>query len=218
MERPNFLAVEELPPKPNRETGTPWPPRAPLRHDAEPLSKDHRHRVTSRAMKPLPPDGEGPVLAWFKSSAYHAVITAAWMIPLMVVGLTAEQGGSVEWMKLWPVWAFVLLFVVAMYFGVVRSAECSAGVEWLRVGNKWVRLYELVEVTAQKRDLDYLLALKDGAGRELKVRDKDLQKDQDVWDLVYNGILHSVIAGEAESNRAARSAFDIPRQKPHWME
>ena len=32
-----------------------------------------------------------------------------------------------------------------------------------------------------------------------------------MWDLVYNGLLHSVIAGEAKTNGMVHSALRVPR-------
>ena len=58
------------------------------------------------------------------------------------------------------------------------------------------------------------LDLKDRDGREVRVNSSDVQEDRDIWDLVYNGMLHSVIIGGAETNGMVHSALEVPRPAP----
>lgn len=206
-----YLTAEELPPKPDPDTGEPRPPRAPGLVDKKKSAEEEiRGRVTDPAKAPAPPEGEGPLLAWYKSSRRAALLVTAWGLPLLVVGVTLLQGFSIEWMKFWQLWALIVLFLAGLY-SLQRTVVCSAGAEWLKVGKTWVRLYELVEVKAKHRSNAIHLDFKDGGGREVMVEVDDLQGNRDVWDLVYNGILHSVIAGEAKTNGLVHSALDVPR-------
>ncbi len=208
-----FLAASELPPKPDSETGEPRPPRAPGFHQKEKSSRQQARRRAANA--PSPPPGEGPMLTWFKSSRREALLVAAWAIPILPILVTALQGFSIEWMSYWQPWVAVPV-VMAIVYSVQRSVECSAGAEWFKVGDAWVRLYELAEIKAKHRSNAIHLDFKDRAGREVRVKSADIQEDRDMWDLVYNGILHSAIAGGAETNGLVHSAFKVPRPE-NWQ-
>jgi len=45
---------------------------------------------------------------------------------------------------------------------------------------------------------------------QVAVRFVDLSSDRLLWDLAYNGILHSVIAGGAETNWMLRKTLALP--------
>jgi hypothetical protein len=76
---------------PDRETGLPRPPHAPLfmgsrrRPDQDP-SRDTRPSATPQA-----PDGQGPVLAWYRSSRRGAVIPA--VLGVVVIVDDGSSGG-----------------------------------------------------------------------------------------------------------------------------
>jgi len=122
-----------------------------------------------------------------------------------------------------PVWVLALPFLVTLAllgFAVylIRSSGrsvSSAGAEWYSTGDRWVRIYELVQVTmSQARNGDGYLRLVDVDGRALKVGYAHLRHNRLIWDLVYNGILHSVIAGNAETNWSSRTELDLPYTTP----
>ena len=58
------------------------------------------------------------------------------------------------------------------------------------------------------------MEFKDRDGRYLDTKLEDLQQDRGMWDLIYNGILHSVIAGGADP-QDVHSTLKIPH--PHSM-
>ena len=209
-----FLAVGELPPKPDRDTGDPRPPRAPgFLYKEKSAEEENRGRVTDPDKVPAPPDGEGPLLAWFKASRRRALLVTAWGLLLYPLGVTVLQGISIEWMSYWQPWAVLPFLLLAVYFAQ-RTVVCAAGAEWLKVGNAWVRLYELVEIKAKHRSNAIHLDFKDSAGRSVMVQAQDLQGSRDLWDLVYNGILHSVIANGAATNGLVHKAFKVPHPDP----
>ncbi|MFC7343257.1 hypothetical protein [Saccharopolyspora griseoalba] len=214
MDTDLFLSAAELPPKPDATTGHPRPPRAPGYHkEDKPPKEQDRDRVRDQAKAPSPPAGQGPVLEWYKSSHRNAVITGFVAFVIMLVGLTLIRGGETAWMQFWFIWAVLVLASFGVYASS-RATECAAGAEWLKVGKTWVLLYELTSIKARVRSNAIHLDLKDGAGREVKVSTSTLQEDRDIWDLVYNGILHSVIAGGAETNGMVHSALSVPRPAP----
>ncbi|MBK0867418.1 hypothetical protein INP57_11405 [Saccharopolyspora sp. HNM0986] len=169
--------------------------------------------MTDLSKAPAAPEGEGPLLAWFKSSRWRALQLTAWGVPIFLLGVTILQGFSIEWMKFWQLWALILLFLAGLY-GLQRKVECAVGAEWLKVGKTWVRLYELVEVKAKHRSNAIYLDFEDSSGRWVMVRAHDLQGSRDLWDLVYNGILHSVIANGAATNGLVHKAFKVPHADP----
>lgn len=206
-----FLTAAELPPRPDPTTGEPRPPRAPgLLHPQRSAQQRERARVTDPSKAPAPPAGQGPLLTWFKTSRREALLITATGIPLFPLGVTVLQGFSIEWMKYWLPWLVMIPFVLAIY-SVQRTVECSAGAEWLQVGKTWVRLYELTKITAKHRSSAIHIDFEDSTGREVRVQADDLQHNRELWDLVYNGILHSVIAGDAKTNSLLHSSFRIPR-------
>lgn len=209
-----FCSAAELPPKPDATTGLPRPPRAPGFHkEDKPPKEQDRDRVQDPSKAPSPPDGEGPVLEWYRSSRRNAVLTGAAAFVIMVLGLTLIRGGEIAWMQFWFVWAILVLASLGVYASS-RATECAAGAAWLKVGKTWVRLYELTSIQARVRSNAIHIDLKDRAGREVKVSTSALQEDRDIWDLVYNGILHSVIAGHATTNGMVHSALQVPRPAP----
>jgi len=56
--------------------------------------------------------------------------------------------------------------------------------------------------------------MRDSGGRKLRYRFIDLSSDRMLWDLTYNGILHSVIAGGAETNWMLRRTLALPYPEP----
>jgi hypothetical protein len=213
MNSPLFLAADELPPKPDAATGLPRPPRAPGFHKEDKPSKAHdRDRVQDSSKAPAPPESQGPVLEWYKSSHRNAFVTGGLGFAFMVVGLTLIRG-EIAWMRFWFIWAILALSALGICAST-RATEAAVGADWLKVGKTWVRLYELTSIKARARSNAIHVDLTDSAGREVKVSTSDLQEDRELWDLVYNGILHSVITGGAETNGMVHSALSVPRPTP----
>lgn len=206
-----FLAESELPPKPDPDTGEPRPPQAPGYHVAEKSKeKRQRDRETNPAKAPTAPAGEGPMLIWYKSSRKAALKVTAWgtlIIPIVVILM---QGLSIEWMSFWQPWAVLAAFLLLIYLAQ-RTVECAAGAEWIKHGKAWVRLYELTDVKVKHRSNSMHLDLKDRHGHTVMTQLDDIQQDREMWDLVYNGILHSVITGQAKTNGMVHSALKVPR-------
>lgn len=207
-----FLDESELPPKPAPETGEPRPPHAPFHQDFAKKSEEQlrRERVTDPAKAPAPPEGHGPLLAWYRASWKEALKTAAWVVPFFPVALSLYRF-SLDWIGFWQAWIFLPLIMLGVY-STQRTVVVAAGAEWLKHGKSWVRLYELTDIEVKHRGNDMHLDLTDDAGRTIMSKLIDLQKDQHLWDLIYNGILHSVIAGGATTTGMVHSALEVPRR------
>lgn len=86
----------------------------------------------------------------------------------------------------------------------------AAGANWFRRARRsWVATYDLVSVRVTKAWAANNLELKDSAGRGLSVKLTDIQENHRLWDLVYNGILHSVYSGRARTNQLARETLRL---------
>ena len=132
---------------------------------------------------------------------------------MMVAGVTLMQAFDLRWMTFWWAWVLVLVFT-GLIMGTVRRSGCSTGADWLQHPGGWVRLYELTKVTAHRRSNATHVDFEDRHGNVVMISLSDLHEDREIWDLVYNGILHSVVSGGAETNGRLHSALDVPRPWP----
>jgi hypothetical protein len=196
-------------------TGLPKPPRAPGK--ASSLSEHPaRSRVTDPSQAPEPPAGQGPVLAWYQVTRRFAVEVGLWGFAITGLLLTARAGFSLAWSQYWEIWLGLL--VIGALVGWTQwkgDGRCSAGAEWVMGRTHWVRTYELVKVKASLSAGGPVIDMCDADGRRLSIALSLLQEDRMVWDLVYNGILHSVIAGNAETNGRLHLHLRLPYPSPY---
>lgn len=203
----NLSSAGKLPPKPGIETGLPRPPRAPVDSGSGSGTGEQNERH-----KPSPPPGQGPVLEWYKGSRRRSVGAALGGMAVVVVGIAIKQGGSWDWLSIWWVWPSIVL--VGLLVGLsVRASSCAAGADWFAVGKNWVHTYELASVKIRTPANYRELRLEERSGKKLSVKLLTAQENQDLWDLVYNGILHSVVEGNAETNALARRALKLPEER-----
>lgn len=166
---------------------------------------DTRHKPTS-------PPGCGPAFEWYQESRrgfMYAVLGG--MLLVALVG-TLRTGG-IAWVTDWVAWVVVVCVVI---FGVlVRGVpRFSAGADWFSHRKSWVNTYDLVRVEIIVTGPNYQLALKDLAGRLVHVKIDELQLNPRLWDLVYNGILHSAHSREIEANQKAIDWLRLPPHPP----
>ncbi|MEC3980399.1 hypothetical protein [Amycolatopsis sp. H20-H5] len=199
-----------LPPKPDPVTGQPFPPQGPayVRSDQSPPEFD-RGRDTTVSGKHRPPPDQGPTLAWYRSSRRKGLIFAV-VLAVVVVGIIFVSHGFVtDWLSVWWMWLLVAGFAALMYFSV-KAENCAAGAEWVMENKTWIRTYELRSIKAYTYSNSLNLHFVDSAGRTLKINLSRLQDDRRIWDLVYNGILHSVVKNAADTNQLARGSLKLP--------
>jgi hypothetical protein len=203
-----YLGVEELPARPDPETGLPRPPRAPWFIGSDRPHRENSNREQDPTRAPSPPSGQGPVLAWYRESRTGALIGAV-IAGALVAGLGILTRG-IDSITFWYSW-LVLAVVMAVMYAILRGKGYSAGAEWMATKDKWVRVYELVEVTAHTSGTGVYVTLKDSGGREVEYKFADLGgSDRLLFDLTYNGILHSVIAGGAKTNPLLHRTLKLP--------
>lgn len=197
--------MDPLSPRPNPATGLPRPPHAPLPDGV--VTEPDRTGPTSRL--PAPPEGMGPVLESFRPS--HLVSVFAGLIGAGVVALfLILRDGGFGWASNVVLWAPIAVVAVVLYVSVRRTV-ITAGSDWL-MAKSWVRTYELSAIRLDSRSNVTRLTLQDKTGRRVNVELADLCGNSKLWDLVYNGIRHSLASrGERVSPAVARSAVNVQR-------
>lgn len=157
---------------------------------------------------PPPPEGMGPALEWLqdtRATAWKATF-ACWA--LGAVAFTAMNG--VAWMTAWFMWLYFPAMWWAM-FRVVKVKWLSVGAVWVQDRWQWVNMYELTRIRFAVNGVNRVLRLDDSSGRTLDPLDlRDAQANPAMWDLIYNGILHSVASGNCEISEKARAVLRLP--------
>lgn len=182
-------------PKPDRMTGEPRPPRAPVEPSWRPFDK-----ATDLGPQEPPPN-KGPALEWFADARSTMWGTAGLMFVVGVAFLTLRDWGF-GWMRVWWLW-LILLGGCSLFLLGRKKLWMTAGADWLRVGDRWVDTYRLRMIKVTTGVGTYHLELTDTTGDKLDTQVYYLQKNRALWDLVYNGILHSITYNNADVNRRA---------------
>jgi len=189
-----------LPPQPNAETGEPRPPRAPV-----------YGTIITHVPKFPPSTTPGPSSECSPTLETHAASNrTTWSYgaaaSILVIAIVTFFYG-VSWIAIWWAWA-ILALVVATTFAFTRTGFYAAGADWVRSRKEWVRTYELTEIEMHLSSAGTELFLRDSSGQTLNGRLANLQANRNLWDLVYNGIRHSIAHG-ATANRYARDALKL---------
>lgn len=180
--------LREVAPKPDPRTGHPRPPRAPVLRDLNWAADKNRE---NQAKYPTAPNGRGPVLEWWQERASTSTWAGVLVSGLVVLFLCIKDWG-IAWMWTIPwLWVFVAIPPVIWYF-IGRRVGISAGADWFAVKGGYVDTYELtdVKVSGSSGGLAWDLELKDKSANEVSINLREIQANRDLWDLVYNGILH----------------------------
>ncbi len=192
--------------KPDPITGLPRPPRAPV---VMTWRSEGRTRRTFARFPPAPP-GEGPILEWC-----HGMDPALLKAGLFVSGLGIFHycwlDWGFEWARTWWLWAIAAAAGVPFYLHG-RSEGYSAGADWFASSRTtYVRLYELVriDIETSAEDSEPWLVLTDGYGGSARAPLHRIQRTRALWDLVYNGIAHSVHRGPGAATTRALDVLKL---------
>lgn len=152
------------------------------------------------------------MLFWFKASRRKALKAALTIGVVSATVLTVTR--SIDWVTIWQCWAVIAAAMLLLYYGF-RGQEYSAGSDWSAGNVGWVRTYELVKVKAQATGSGLYINMTDSDGRELSYKlISIIASDPRIWNYTYNGILHSVIAGGAETNKQLHLQLKLPYPEP----
>jgi hypothetical protein len=200
-----------LPPKPDPYTGEPRPPRAHRNfHEREPTPTDRKPRK-----HPPSPTDRGPILEWMQDTKREMVLGGLFGTGVIAAFFTWKFGGLGWVTTWWWAWIFVVLCALGLY-EAARKAWVAAGATWMQEYRNWVDTYDLTEVAIKSGGYRHVLRLSDSAGRRVSLPLSDVQRNQALWDLVYNGILHSVASGQAEASKGTRKILELPgSEHPH---
>ncbi|MBB5154088.1 hypothetical protein BJ970_001622 [Saccharopolyspora phatthalungensis] len=147
------------------------------------------------------------MLEWYQGTIDGAIISGFVVSGLGFLILCFKDWGF-DWMWNTP-WLWALVVGVApLWAGWQLLCDrwgISAGADWLAVKGGYVDLYELTEVkvVGTSGGLAWDLELTDKKGTELSLNTREVQANQALWDLVYNGILNSVLRSSAKTNQRA---------------
>ena len=131
------------------------------------------------------------------------------LVALLGVGYLTWRDWGFGWMSTWWLWLLIAPWplLVAWSFG---GYHMSAGADWVNVRGGFIKTYELVSVKVTTGGGgSYYLDIKDRHGNEVQTQLGMIQQNRALWDLVYNGILHSVHRGHATTNRRALDRLQL---------
>ncbi|KID28298.1 hypothetical protein HQ32_04490, partial [Prauserella sp. Am3] len=197
----------ELPPRPDPETGEPFPPHAPAYKGGD--SGEEADATLSRRGilgPPNPPEGRGPALAWYRDSVaskigdYFIAVATLVVASCFVSLFKGDPFG--EALIFWQLWIIILLGAILMSSAFTFEG-IFAGSDWLQTSIKSAVVfrrprksvlffYDIVSISGSISGPTVYLAFEDSHGNVLWRMLHDLQKSRKVWDLFYNGIVHSV--------------------------
>ncbi|GAA3588635.1 hypothetical protein GCM10022222_86310 [Amycolatopsis ultiminotia] len=202
----------DLPPRPDPQTGEPFPPHGLSYFGGE--QRPHYAdpgRETRLSHKPAPPPDKGPVLAWHRESRkgkFTSIVVGFVIMLVIVAAISLFHGDGFGAFTAWPMWIIIVVgtFLTSSPFTYLTYA---AGADWLLVERSrwgikkriWLDLYKLTKIDASYGGTTFHLWLYNKGGGFSRST-QELQLDRRIWDLVYNGILHSVASGAQVSNQA----------------
>ncbi|KAA0024438.1 hypothetical protein [Antrihabitans cavernicola] len=123
--------------------------------------------------------------------------------------------GGFGWIHNWFAW-FLYVVVVGLLLLIGRRMWVAAGASWLQYGKATLDTYNLVSIEWKAAGASRVLDLVDVHGVRVRaVPVRELQENQALWDLVYNGILHSAASGKCDVSDRATMFLKIPRGLGH---
>ncbi|MGH3389345.1 MAG: hypothetical protein ACRDOO_10755 [Actinomadura sp.] len=132
---------------------------------------------------------------------------------ILAVGFLTLRNGGIGWAADWVTWLIVLgLSVLGVLFVAWGSGGEAAGTDWLRDGKNWIKTYELKDIQLGVPRSKDTLVLTDVNSRKIGMSLMRIQTNPDLWDLVYNGMLHSVYYNGATINERAREKLRLDPQ------
>ncbi|WP_277370743.1 hypothetical protein [Rhodococcus rhodochrous] len=199
------MNAADLPQMPDPITGEPRPPRAPRIHK----STEYTPVKRSPRKPPEAPEHLGSTLEWLQPTVRDKYTSALFMVALLVVYLTVVNG-DLRWVHWWTMW--VLMVVGAgMMLRATGNHWTAAGSTWVQWRSSWVDTYRLTRIQFSADGYSRVLRLKDAHGNEIhSFKISEIQRNPDLWDLVYNGILHSVASGNCDIDTKTRHILKIP--------
>lgn len=195
----------DLPSPPDPITGEPRPPRAPRIHRGTKYTPTERHPRN----QPKVPQHPGPVLEWLQPTRRDQFGEAAALAALLAVFGTVNDRGF-DWIHEWWAWSLLVIFPW-LIFRASGNSWTAAGATWVQWRSSWVDTYHLTRIRFSADGYSRVLRFKDAHGNKIhSFKISEIQCNPDLWDLVYNGILHSVASGNCDIDAKTRRVLKIP--------
>ncbi|WP_183130497.1 hypothetical protein [Rhodococcus sp. SBT000017] len=153
------------------------------------------------------PEEMGPPLEWCEESKHYPLQGAIFYLCLFAVSGTIIYRGF-EWTSNWFLWVFITVICVAMYFHLKKD-RVVAGSRWVQQRDEWISTYEITKIRSTTVGLNRASKIEDVHGNKLILVLRDAQMNPLLWNLVYNGIVHSVAHGNCDISKAARRILKI---------
>ncbi|XRQ06176.1 hypothetical protein ACN3XK_58095 [Actinomadura welshii] len=126
---------------------------------------------------------------------------------MVVIQTLYDQG--IGWMTHYP-WWLILGGLALLSVPYMRGRPLAAGAEWFRLGGTWVNTYELISIRLVAYYGFKSLKLEDADGHRISIQTGTIEENRAVWDLVYNGIVHSAHNGRLALDRHTRMMLELP--------
>lgn len=203
----------ELPPRPDPQTGEPFPPEAPGFRGPK---REGPPKLSTRIFPPpKPPEGMGPVLAWRHDTIIGQIrkyLVALLLCLAILAGISLFSGDGISDLGYWQFWVLALVFAWPMSRPLDFETQ-AAGADWMSMGRRkrWYqrrargghfRMYDLVTVECSAVGVTQYIHLVDIDGATVYRPIDAMMMDRRIYDLLFNGIIHSVANG-AQTNRTA---------------
>ncbi|WP_157357302.1 hypothetical protein [Amycolatopsis nigrescens] len=129
-----------------------------------------------------------------------------------MAGFYSLASWSLNWTSKWYMWAF-LVAIAGFGYLAVKSHRVSAGADWFRDQDQFVKTYELTWVEVSGYAGGWNLGLRDTQDNKIDTTLSRVQTNNELWDLVYNGIRHSVANGAQTTPDAVKrlKLWDVVR-------
>lgn len=130
---------------------------------------------------------------------------------LLYIGFITWRAHGFSWVGWLWVWIVLAVFLMWELATMRQGSWLAAGAVWVQQDKYWVNTYELTRIQFTVSGLNRVLKLSDSSGRNIYgLNIRKIQSNQPMWDLVYNGILHSVASGNCDISDKARSVLKVP--------
>lgn len=189
---------------PDPATGVPRPPQGPLGPDSRPEERDSKRY----ARRPYRPPEQGAVLESFQPRRLDRIMPGV-ILSLICFAYVSLRDTGFDWMRIWWLWIFIVV-PLPLFFVLLRTERFSAGADWAAHKRDWVRTYELKAIKIEPTERSMELSLSDTSDRRLVADLKEIQRNRELWDLVYNGVLHSIHSRHVTTDLTADWVLQLP--------
>ncbi|CCQ15576.1 putative uncharacterized protein [Rhodococcus sp. AW25M09] len=115
---------------------------------------------------------------------------------------------SFEW--IWDWWPPCMVFgLPLLQYRKSLGDRVLAGARWVQQRDKWISTYEITKIRSTTVGLNRASKIEDVHGNKLILVLRDAQMNPLLWNLVYNGIAHSVANGNCDISKAARRILKV---------